>query len=102
MGKTHFYTGKLQELVSRLKAEEGKDIFIDGGAEIVNELLQEKLIDELIISIIPILLGDGTRLFKDGRPEQRLQLVSANQFDTGLLQIHYKQAEDLNTSKSAV
>ncbi len=56
IGKTSFYTGKLQDLVIKLKAEEGKNIFIDGGAEIVNELLKENLIDEFIISVIPILV----------------------------------------------
>jgi dihydrofolate reductase len=92
IGKTHFYTGNLKELISRLKSEEGKNIFCDGGAEIVNELLKEGLIDEFIISIIPILVGDGTKLFKDGRPEQKLELISVKQFDKGLTQLHYKIA----------
>lgn len=94
IGNTHFYTGDLKELVLKLKSEEGKNIFIDGGAEIVHALLQQHLIDELIISIIPILVGDGTRLFKEGRPEQQLKLLSAKQFDTGLIQLHYKVAAD--------
>lgn len=46
-GKIKFYTGNLKELVLRLKQEKGKNIFIDGGAEIVNELLKEKLIDQI-------------------------------------------------------
>lgn len=94
IGKTKFYTGKLKDLVSRLKSEQGQNIFIDGGAEIVNELLKENLIDEFIISIVPVLLGNGTRLFKDGRPEQMLQLVSIKSFDKGLAQIHYRRAGD--------
>lgn len=93
IGKINFYTGELKGLISKLKAEQGKNIFIDGGAEIVNELLNEKLIDEFIISIIPILVGNGTRLFKDGRPEQILELVSTKQFDKGLTQLHYKRAD---------
>ncbi|WP_020606415.1 dihydrofolate reductase family protein [Spirosoma spitsbergense] len=92
-GKTTFYTGSLKDLVSRLKNEQGKNIFVDGGAEIVNELLNDTLLDELIISIIPILVGSGTRLFKDGRPEQVLELVSTKQFDKGLTQLHYKRAD---------
>lgn len=90
IGNTHFYSGNLKELVTKLKAEEGKHIFIDGGAEIVNELLKDHLIDELIISVIPILVGNGTKLFKDGRPEQLLELVSTKQFPKGLVQLHYK------------
>ena len=91
VGKTTFYTGDLTELIHQLKSENGKNIFCDGRAEIINELLKNDLIDELIISIIPILLGNGTRLFKDGRPEQSLEFVSAKSFDTGLTQLHYKR-----------
>ncbi|WP_242918485.1 dihydrofolate reductase family protein [Pontibacter liquoris] len=90
-GKIKFYTGSLPELVHRLKSEKGKNIYCDGGAEIINELLKYDLIDELIISIIPILVGNGTRLFKDGRPEQMLDFVTAKTFDTGLTQLHYKR-----------
>lgn len=92
VGRTTFYAGDLTELLKRLKSENGKGIYCDGGAEIINELLQHDLIDEFIISVIPVLLGDGIRLFKDGRPEQMLKLVNTKQFDTGLTQLHYKKA----------
>lgn len=91
VGRTIFYTGKLDELVQRLKSESGKNIYCDGGAEIINELLQLDLIDEFIISIIPVLLGNGTRLFKDNRPEQLLEFVSLKSFGTGLTQLYYKR-----------
>lgn len=90
-GKTTFYTGSLIELVRQLKKEKGKNIYCDGGAEIINELLKNDLIDEFIISVIPILLGKGIRLFKDDRPEQQLELVGTKTFDTGLTQLHYKR-----------
>lgn len=90
-GRVTFYTGDIAELVKELKSENGKDIYCDGGAEVINELLKLDLIDEYIISIIPILLGNGTRLFKDGRPEQLLELISSKSFDTGLMQLHYKR-----------
>lgn len=90
IGTTHFYTDSLKELVLSLKAASGKGVFVDGGAEIVNEMLKEDLVDELIISVIPILVGNGTRLFKDYRPEQRLALISAQHFAKGLVQLHYK------------
>jgi dihydrofolate reductase len=91
IGNTVFYTGSLKELVGKLKNEPGKNIFCDGGAEVVHELLMHQLIDEFIISVVPILVGNGTTLFKDGRPEQALQLVSTRSFDTGLTQLHYKR-----------
>jgi dihydrofolate reductase len=57
----------------------------------VNELLKSDLIDEFIISVVPVLVGNGTRLFKDGRPEQQLELVNTKTFDTGLTQLHYRR-----------
>ncbi|MNT83029.1 hypothetical protein D3C72_2228430 [compost metagenome] len=77
-------------MVNRLKSENGKNIYCDGGAEVINELLKHDLIDEFIISVIPVLLGNGTRLFKDGRPEQILKFITAKTFETGLTQLHYK------------
>ena len=49
-GNIIFYSGDLKELVEKLKGTNGQNIFCDGGAEIVNELLKEKLFDEFIIS----------------------------------------------------
>lgn len=91
IGRTIFYTGNITELVKQLKAEEGKNIYCDGGAEVINELLKHDLIDELIISVIPVLLGNGTRLFKDGRPEQILEFIEVKAFETGLTQLYYRR-----------
>ncbi len=90
-GNIVFYSGELKDLISKLKSEHGRNIFIDGGAQVVNELLKENLIDEFIISIIPILLGNGTQLFKSERPEQKLELVSTKYFQKGLVQLHYRR-----------
>lgn len=94
IGKTSFYTGNLKELILTLKEQPGHTIFIDGGAELVNALLNDHLIDEFIISIIPVLVGNGIRLFKDGRPELKLELISTRQFETGLTQLYYKRAKE--------
>lgn len=89
-GNIHFYSGSLKELVANLKKEKGKYIFCDGGSQVVQALLHEQLIDEVIISIIPIFVGDGTRLFENGRPEQKLTLLSCKHFEKGLVQLHYR------------
>lgn len=91
VGKTTFYTGNLTDLVKQLQSEKGKNIYCDGGSEIINELLKNDLVDEFIISVVPVLLGYGTRLFKDGRPEQELQFVSVKTYETGLTQLNYKR-----------
>ncbi|SUX48621.1 dihydrofolate reductase family protein [Chryseobacterium indoltheticum] len=94
VGRTTFYTGNLTDLVKQLQSENGKNIYCDGGSEIINELLKNDLVDEFIISIVPVLLGNGTRLFKDGRPEQELQFVSAKTYETGLTQLYYKRKSE--------
>jgi dihydrofolate reductase len=84
-----FYKGPIEDLVNRLKAETSKDIYCDGGAEIVKLLLEKDLIDEYLISVIPILLGDGKRLFKGGLPKKELKALPSRYFDSGLVQLHY-------------
>jgi len=91
VGRTTFYTGNITELIKQLKSENGKNIYCDGGAEVINELLKNNLLDEFIISVIPVFLGNGTRLFKDGRPEQILEFITVKTFETGLAQLHYKR-----------
>ena len=91
VGRKIFYTGNITKLVKQLKSEKGKNIYCDGGAEVINELLKHDLVDEFIISVIPVLLGNGTRLFKDGRPEQTLEFIEAKTFETGLTQLYYKR-----------
>ncbi len=88
-GSLHFYNGNLGELVGRLKYTEGKNIFVDGGSELIDSLLNDNLIDELIISVIPVLLGDGISLFKKGRSILALNLTGSKSFDSGLVQLHY-------------
>jgi dihydrofolate reductase len=89
-----YYSGSLRKLVSELKSKQGKNIFCDGGSEIINEMLRDNLIDEFIISIIPIILGDGISLFKNGRPELNLKLIKSDAFDTGLVQLHYARLDN--------
>jgi len=89
IGSFKFYTGDLGELVANLKSNPGANIYCDGGAEIANELMRNNLIDEYIISVIPVLLGSGVLLFKEGRPSQNLQLIESKSFEKGLVQLHY-------------
>jgi dihydrofolate reductase len=92
-GNLHFYSGDLRELVTKLKSRSGKHIFCDGGSEIIQTLLKENLIDEMIIFFIPVMVGAGTRLFRDGGIEQKIDLVSAKAYDTGVVRVHYRFSE---------
>jgi dihydrofolate reductase len=83
------YTDDLPGLIKEMKSKPGKDIYCDGGGDIVFELLQQHLLNRIIISVIPHLLGDGIRLFKNGRPEQSLFLTKSISFPSGLVQLWY-------------
>ena len=85
-----FFNGDIAKLIDGLKSDTSKHVFIDGGADIIHLLLKDRLIDEIILSVIPVLLGEGIRLFKGNEPEQNLQLLSAEKFNKGLVQLHYK------------
>ena len=85
-----FYSGDLSELIAAIKSQGCGNIFIDGGAEIVNALLKHGLIEECVISILPVLLGSGIKLFRDGRPETSLKLVSTESYASGLVQLRYE------------
>lgn len=93
-GALHFYSGDLGDLISKLNSQEGKHIYCDGGAETIHQLLLDDLIDEMIISIIPVLLGNGISLFKGSLQEKKLQLISAKSFEKGLVQLHYIRVRD--------
>lgn len=71
-----FVSENPSDLISLLKAEGGKDIWICGGASIVNQLMAPGLIDRFHITVIPIILGDGIRLFETHRLQTSLRLVS--------------------------
>lgn len=58
-----FVDGDLRLLVEKLKARPGRDIWLCGGADLVRQALEADLIDEYRLTIIPVLLGGGTRLF---------------------------------------
>ena len=64
-----FVTGDICEEVLALKEQEGKDIFIFGGAKLADQFVKKDLIDTYVIGIIPTLLGKGRPLFK-GRPDE--------------------------------
>ncbi|MFT6940585.1 MAG: dihydrofolate reductase [Cyclobacteriaceae bacterium] len=86
-----FYHGDLAELIQSLKKQKGKQIYCDGGAQIVKMLMADNLIDEYIVSVIPTILGDGIRLFPEGLNPIDIELVSSKPFESGLVQLHYKR-----------
>ncbi|MDH4263640.1 MAG: dihydrofolate reductase family protein [Spirochaetia bacterium] len=84
-----FINGNLKVFIETLKSQTGKNIYLDGGGMLVQEMLRLNLIDEMIISIIPILLGEGISLFGKLNADINLKLLSCKKFNSGLAQLHY-------------
>lgn len=74
--------------IEQLKAEEGSDIWLFGGAGLVQTCLEAKLIDHFIIGIIPTILGEGISLFDQLEEEQKLTLVESTVTD-GIAMLQY-------------
>lgn len=88
--KVEFCSGDLDSFVPRIRRESHKDIWLVGGASLAQSFLKHRFIDEMILSIIPVILGDGISLFGRSQEEYRLELLRSESYDNGIVQLHYK------------
>ncbi len=86
-----FVAGSARDLLERLTREGARRAYIDGGI-VVRQFLDAGLIDDLTLSIMPILLGSGIPLFAPGGVEQRLTLDEQRAWPTGVVQLRYSRA----------
>lgn len=77
-------------LLEKLKAGSGGDIWICGGAEIVDQLIGLDLIDRYCVSVLPTILGGGISLFGGREKELQLKLISTRQYD-GIVDLVYER-----------
>lgn len=84
------FTDDLFGLIDQLKARPGRDIWICGGATIVNELLNKNMIDRLVVTVIPTLLGGGIRLFDNMTCEMPLKLIGTTSYN-GMTDLVYQR-----------
>ena len=84
-----FVMGDIAAFVSRLREQTGKNIWLMGGGEIIASFLDDNAIDEFVISVVPVFIGDGIPLIARRHRETRLQLQSTERFEDGLVQLHY-------------
>ena len=76
--------------MSRLREQPGKDIWLMGGGEIIASFLDEQAIDEFVISVAPVFIGEGIPLIACRHRHVPLDLLSVERFDDGLVQLHYR------------
>jgi len=87
-----FVFGDIAELLKRLKQQEGKTIWLVGGSALVGEAMTHNMLDELIVSLHPIVLGNGVPLFPRDLPKRQFQFIKSEPFNSGLVQLTYHRA----------
>lgn len=78
------------EKAAEIKSAKGKDIWLYGGASLMTTLLKAQLVDELWLSVHPIVLGKGLPLFFGIEQRIKLELIDSKVYNTGLLSVRYK------------
>lgn len=89
-GKVELLSGKPCDIINELKAKGYNDLYIDGGA-VIQSFLADDLIDEMIISKAPVLLGRGISLFADMAKSQNFEHLQTMSYENGLVKSHYRR-----------
>lgn len=85
-----FVSEAVSPFVSRLREQPGKDIWLMGGGELIAAFLDDNAIDEFVISVVPVFIGDGIPLIARRHRLVPLELQSTERFEDGLVQLHYR------------
>jgi dihydrofolate reductase len=86
-----FYSGDLKKLVDEILAPRYRNIWLVGGAMLCQSFLRLDLVDKIRLAIIPILLGDGLRLFDNSVIESRWNLKDVVAYKTGMVELSYQR-----------
>ncbi|HVX26386.1 MAG TPA: dihydrofolate reductase family protein [Parafilimonas sp.] len=84
------YSGDLNKLVNEQLKSKYKNVWLVGGAMLVKEFIHLRLADEIRLSILPIILGDGLPFFDQLKQEQALHLKNVNAYKSGTVELHYE------------
>lgn len=87
--KIEFSTASPEELWEVFRKRGYERVYVDGGA-IIQSFLQAGLVQDMKITLIPILLGDGIRIFGETDGDVDLELISATSFPSGMVDLDYK------------
>jgi dihydrofolate reductase len=84
-----FFSGDLEELAEKAKASTDKDVCLYGGANLLKQFINQGLIDEIGISLVPVLLGGGVPYFGALDSMKKLKLVKCKTFGSGIVILTY-------------
>ena len=82
-------SGDIKKEVEKIKKQKGKDIWLFGGAELISSLMNLELVDEIILAVHPVVLGDGKQLFKEIKERTWLTLTGHKIYPNGLVFLTY-------------
>ena len=80
----HLFSGDLAAAIGELKAKQAGELQVHGGGTLIRWLLDNHLVDEIILLIYPVVIGQGTRLFPDTGPDIALDLVESRSTPKGV------------------
>ena len=86
--------GDAADALARLKEEPGGDLVVLGSGELTRSLMRRGLVDEVILLVHPLVLGQGRRLFPDEGPPAALRLLDSRETTTGVVIATYATEED--------
>jgi len=89
-GKVFIVSGEIQEVLNQIRQQGYHTLYVDGGRTI-RSLMELELIDELMVSAIPIVLGGGTPLYPQLEIPQRFELVKSTIYLNAIVQSHYRR-----------
>ena len=84
-----FVSQPIASFAQRLRAAPGRNIWMMGGGGVIASFLDAGAIDEMIISVVPVLIGEGIPLIAPRHRHIALELLSSRQFEDGVVQLHY-------------
>jgi dihydrofolate reductase len=87
---TDIATGDLTDEIMKLKSRDGKDMVVYGGASFDSSLIKLGLIDEFLLFINPVAIGNGMTIFKDLKEIQKFNMVKSIAFDSGIVLLQYE------------
>ena len=85
-----FVNDSIGQFASRLRAQAGKDIWLMGGGELIASFLDAQAIDEFVVTVAPVFIGDGIPLIGRRHRHVPLDLRSVERFEDGVVQLHYR------------
>jgi dihydrofolate reductase len=88
------------DLAARLRSEKGRNVWLMGGADVFGSFLSAGALDELIIHVVPVLIGTGITLLDPVARQTELKLKSTRKFADGVVRLHYVIDREASTTEA--